>query len=287
MGMLRERMLDDLRLKGLRESTQRRYLDCAQRFADHYGRSPATMGEREIREFLLYLVEEKKLAPATHVQYLAALKFLYRVTLGRGEEVEKFPYPRVPKRLPDILTGSDVERVLGCITSIKYRAICSVAYAAGLRISEICPLRPADIDSGRGLIHVRDGKGGKAREVMLSERLLHLLREYWRVTTPQGEWLFPTNRSPQRHVHQGTVRTALCRAAKAARLKRNVTPHLLRHTFATHLLETGVDMRAIQLLLGHSSFKSTQRYARVQAEYLRRVKSPFDLLDKPEGRVLR
>jgi site-specific recombinase XerD len=285
--MLREKMADDLRLKGFRENTRRCYLGCVQRFADHFGRSPATMGEREVRDFLLHLVEEKELAPSTHVQHLAALKFFYRVTLRRPEEVEELPFPRVPKRLPDILTGSEVKRVLGCITSIKYRSICSLAYAAGLRISESCALRPADIDSARGLIHVREGKGSKAREVMLSERLLHQLREYWTITRPQGEWLFPSGGSPHKHVHDRTVRSALYQAAKAARLKRNVTPHLLRHTFATHLLETGVDMRTIQLLLGHSSFRSTQRYARVQAGYLRQIKSPFDLLDKPEGQILR
>jgi site-specific recombinase XerD len=285
--MLRERMLDDLRLKGYREITQSCYLRCVQRFADYHRRSPAVMGEREIRDFLLHLVEEKGLAPATHCMHVAALKFFYRVTLRRPQEVETIPYPRVPKRLPDILTGTEVERLLSCVTSIKYRAICSVAYAAGLRISEVCALRAADIDSGRGLIHVREGKGGKAREVMLSERLLGLLREYWRIVRPPDEWLFPSNGSAHRHVHDRTVRTALYQAARAARLKKRVTPHLLRHTFATHLLETGVDMRTIQLLLGHSSFKSTQRYARVQAEYLRRVKSPLDLLGKPEGEVLR
>ena len=180
-----------------------------------------------------------------------------------------------------------MERLLGCVTSIKYRAVCSLTYAAGLRISEACSLRPADIDSGRGLIHVREGKGRKDREVTLSERLLQQLREYWRITRPQSEWLFPSARSPQKHVPGRTVLKALQRAAKAARLKKKVTLHLLRHTFATHLLESGVDLRTIQLLLGHSSFHSTERYTRVQAEHLRRVTSPFDLLDKPEGRILR
>ncbi len=287
MGMLREKMQDDLRLKGFCETTRRCYLGSAQRFAEHYGRSPATMGEQEVRGFLLHLVKEKGLGPAGQVMHVAALKFLYGVTLQRPEEVEKIPFPRVPKRLPDILTGSEVERVLGCVTSIKYRAVCSLTYAAGLRISEACSLRPADIDSGRGLIHVREGKGRKAREVTLSERLLQQLREYWRITRPQGEWLFPSARSPQKHVPGRTVLKALQRAAKAARLKKKVTLHLLRHTFATHLLESGVDLRTIQLLLGHSSFRSTERYTRVQAEHLRRVTSPFDLLDKPEGRILR
>lgn len=287
MGILRERMRDDLRLKGYSETTRSGYLGCAQRFADHHGRSPATMGEQEVRDFLLHIVKEKRLGAAGQAMHVAALKFLYRVTLRRPEEVERIPFPRVPKRLPDILTGSEVERLLECITSIKYRAVCSLTYAAGLRISEACSLRPADIDSARGLIHVREGKGRKAREVTLSQRLLRQLREYWRITRPQGEWLFPSTRSPNKHVPHRTVYRALERAAKASRLKRKVSPHLLRHTFATHLLESGVDLRTIQLLLGHSSVQSTERYARVRAEHLRRVKSPFDLLDTPEGRILR
>jgi site-specific recombinase XerD len=287
MGMLRDKMRDDLRLKGYSETTRSMYLGCAQRFAGHYERSPAVMGEQEVRDFLLHIVKEKGVGAAGQAMHVAALKFLYRVTLRRPEEVDKIPFPRVPKRLPDILTGSEVEHLLGCVTSVKYRAVCSLTYAAGLRISEACSLRPADIDSARGLIHVREGKGRKARDVTLSKRLLQQLREYWQITRPQGEWLFPSARSPQNHVPGRTVRTALYRAAKAARIRRKVSPHLLRHTFATHLLESGVDLRTIQLLLGHSSVHSTERYARVQAEYLRRIKSPFDLLDKPEGRILR
>lgn len=287
MGMLREKMRDDLRLKGYSKTTRSMYLGSAQRFADHHGRSPAVMGEQEVRDFLLHLVKETGLGAAGQAMNVAALKFLYRVTLRRPEEVEKIPFPRVPKRLPDILTGSEVERLLGCVTSVKYRAVCSLTYAAGLRISEACSLRPADIDSARGLIHVREGKGRKARDVTLSERLLQQLREYWRITRPQSDWLFPSARSPQMHVPHRTIYRALQRGAAAARLKRKVSPHLLRHTFATHLLESGVDLRTIQTLLGHSSFQSTERYTRVQAEHLRRVKSPFDLLGRPEGRILR
>jgi site-specific recombinase XerD len=286
--MLSEKMLEDLKLRNRSEITQRCYLSCARRFVQHFdNRPPAKLGEPEIREFLLHLVNELGASPATHHQHVAALRFLYKVTLHRPEAVARIPFPKVPYRLPEILTGSEVERLLECITSLKYRAICSVAYGAGLRVHEACTLKPQDIDSSRGLIHVRGGKGKKDREVMLGERLLHLLREYWTVCRPQGEWLFPSNASPERPVNVRTVREALAQAVKAARLKRKVTPHLLRHSFATHMLEMGTDLRLIQMLLGHSSFRSTQRYTRLQAEYLRRLKSPFDLIGKPEGLILR
>lgn len=288
MGMLSEKMLEDLKLRNRSVITQRCYLSCARRFVQHFdNRPPAKLGEPEIRGFLLHLVNERGASPATHHQHVAALRFLYKVTLRRPGAVARIPFPKVPWRLPEILTGSEVERLLKSITSLKYRAICSVAYGVGLRVHEACTLKPQDIDSSRGLIHVRGGKGKKDREVMLGERLLHLLREYWRVCRPQGEWLFPSNASPERPVNVRTVREALAQAVKAARLKRKVTPHLLRHSFATHMLEMGTDLRLIQMLLGHTSFRSTQRYTRLQAEYLRRLKSPFDLIGKPEGQILR
>jgi site-specific recombinase XerD len=285
--LLREKMLEDLKLRNRSAITQRCYLSCARRFAERFPqRPPATLGEPEIRQFLVDLVE-RGASPATHYQHVAAIKFLYGVTLRKPDLAAQIPFPKVPRHLPEILAGSEVERLLGAITSVKYRAVCCTAYGAGLRIREACRLRPLDIDSVRGLIHVRQGKGKKDRDVMLSERLLAQLREYWRICRPQGEWLFPSNKSPDRPVNVRTVGEALHQAVKAARLKRKVTPHLLRHSFATHMLELGTDLRIIQMLLGHSSFRSTQRYAQLQAEYLRRVKSPLDLIGKPEGQILR
>ena len=287
MGMLRDRMECDLRLKGFSPNTQRCYLSCAQRFAEHYGRSPALMGEREIKQFLLHLVKEKQASPATHRMYVASLKFLYVVTLRRPGDVARVPFPKVPRRLPEILTGSEAERVIACITSIRYRTIAAVAYGAGLRIAEIRNLKAQDIDSARGLIHVRQGKGNKAREVMLGDRLLGMLREYWRIVRPLGEWLFPSAAKPAQPVSERAVRRAITKAVQAARLKRKVTPHTLRHCFATHLLELGNDVEAIQRLLGHSSARTTRRYARVGAEFLRRIKSPFDVVGTPQGEALR
>jgi integrase/recombinase XerD len=287
MGMLRERMQDDLRLGNYAEATQEQYLRCAQHFVDHFKRSPMKMGEREIREFLLHLVQTKQVSPATHKMYAASLKLFYRVTLRRPQEVAMVPLPKVPRRLPEILSGSEVERLLDCISSIQHRAICSLIYASGLRSSEAVELKPADIDSTRGLIHVRAGKGNKDRYVMLSEHLLALLRSYWRVSHPHGEWLFPSRRNSHKPIRVRSVRDALYRATAAAGLKRKVTLHLLRHTFATHLLELGADIRVIQLLLGHNDSHTTELYTRVSVEYLRRLKSPLDVLGKPEGQILR
>lgn len=287
MGALRDRMEADLKLLGRAENTQRCYLRCARHFAAHHGRSPERMGESEIKEYLIHLIEEKGISPATHHMHVASLKFLYKVTLRRPEAVARVPFPKVPRRLPQILTGSEALRLLSCVTSIKYRAIGAVIYGAGLRVTEACSLKPEDIDSPRGLIHVRQGKGRKDREVMLGQRLLSMLREYWRVVRPRSDWLFPSRTSSARPVHVRTVREALYKAAQAARLKRRVGPHLLRHSFATHLLELGYDLEIIQSLLGHSSAKTTRRYTRLQAEFLRQVKSPLDVAGTPEGDALR
>jgi integrase/recombinase XerD len=287
MGLLRDKMEGDLTLKGFSLNTQSCYLRCARHFAEHYRRSPALMGEREIKDYLLHLVKEKDASPATHRMYVASLKFLYTVTLNRPQAVARVSFPKVPRRLPDILTGSEAARLISCVTSIRYRTMAAVCYGAGLRITEVCSLKPQNIDSGRGLIHVREGKGRKDREVMLGEKLLGMLREYWRVVRPEGEWLFPSNASPLRPVNVRTLREALYKAARAAGLKKKVTPHLLRHTFATHLLELGNDMGVIQLLLGHSSLRTTRRYIRVRAEFLRRIKSPLDLIGTPQGEPLR
>jgi integrase/recombinase XerD len=287
MGMLRERMEGDLKLKGFSANTQRCYLNCAARFAAHYGRSPALMGEREIRQFILHLVKEEHASAATQRMFVASLKFLYVVTLRRPGEMARVPFPKVPRRLPVVLTGSEAERVIACIGSIRHRTIAAVAYGAGLRIAEILNLKPHDIDSARGLIHVRLGKGNKDREVLLGERLLGMLREYWRIVRPRGEWLFPSPAKPGQPVSERAVCHALAKAVRAARLKKKVTPHLLRHSFATHLLELGNDIEIIQRLLGHSSSRTTRRYARVSVGFLRRVKTPFDVVGTPQGEVLR
>ncbi len=282
MGTLRQRMLEDLRLKGFQEVTRRCYIGCVQRFCDHYRLSPLKLGEQEIRDYLLYLEREKGYSPAARTNYIAALRFFYTVTLSRPEVVARIPFPKKAHRLPVILTREEVEQILSRITSIKARAICAVAYGAGLRIAEVCALTPRDIESARGVLHVRCGKGVKDREVMLSPRLLEILRRYWRIVRPSGEWLFPSSQTNKRKVDSRTVADALMRAAEDANIRKRVTPHVLRHSFATHLLEAGTDLRVIQVLLGHSRISSTERYTRVSTAHLKTVTSPLDQLGEPK-----
>lgn len=287
MGMLRERMAEDLKLRGLAPITVASYLRYAQRFAEHYApRSPLRLGEREVRKFLLHMVEEKGVSPSTHVVCLAGIKFLYEVTLRRPEVVKRIPYPKRPVSIPDVLSGSEVQRLLGCITSIRMRLICTTMYATGLRVAEACHLRPGDIDAQRRLIHVRLGKGGRDRQVPMGEKLVGLLREYWRIARPEGEYLFPGD-APGRPISAKSVWLALQTATRAARIRKRVHPHTLRHCYATHQLERGVNLRTLQAVLGHASLETTLRYLRVLPEHVAGLKSPLDVLGTPEGELLR
>jgi site-specific recombinase XerD len=243
------------------------------------------MGEKEIREYLLHMVRERKVGPSTLKMSVAALKFLYSQTLNRPEEVIRIPWPRVPKPLPVILSGSEVERLLQSVRSLKHRMIIMTAYGSGHRVGEACSLQIGDIDSKRMLIHIRAGKRKRDRYVMLPKRLLLCLREYYKTFRPVGPWLFP-GRSPGTHISKKAVGEALRSAAKSAGISKRVTPHVLRHSFATHLLETGSDIRTIQVLLGHGSIRTTERYVKVSKSHVARVKSPLDLLGREAGQVL-
>ena len=215
---------------------------------------------------------------STHGVYVAAIHFLYRVTLDRPGEVRRIPFPRrVSERLPEILSVLEVERLLGAVSRPKHRAMLIVAYGAGLRVSELCALIPTDIDSQRMLIRVRAGKGDKDRYVMLSPRLLATLRAYWRLRPPRGPYLFPSPR-PGKALSRMAVFHVVRRAARRAGLRKRVNPHMLRHCFATHLLEAGTDIRVIQVLLGHRSLRTTARYVLVSREHVGTVKSPLDAL---------
>jgi site-specific recombinase XerD len=208
--------------------------------------------------------------------HVAALKFLYRITLNRPRVVERIPYPKIPKALPDVLTREGVMAIIAAVRSVKHRTIIATAYAAGLRITEACRLHTrGDIDSTRMLIHVRAGKGGKDRYVMLSDRLLVLLREYWRQARPEGIYLFP-GQDPAQPITSDSVYRVFKKALAKTGLAKHATLHTLRHCFATHLMESGVDTRVIQALLGHGSIKTTSRYTHVSAQLIGRIKSPFD-----------
>jgi site-specific recombinase XerD len=286
MGTIRDKMRDDLDLRGFASTTKKEYLQRAQNFVAYYHRPPTELGEREVREFLLYLVNEKKTGSATQHMYIAAIKFLYATTLDRPEVVANIPWPKRPQTLPDILTGEEVERLFQQIASIKHRAILMTAYGAGLRISEACSLKVSDLDSKRMLIHVHEGKRSKDRYVMLSERLLEILRTYWKVVHPQGPFLFP-GAIPGRSITTGAVQRVLQQVVVQCRFTKRITAHSLRHGFATHLLEIGTDIRVIQRLLGHASLQTTARYTKVTERHIGRTKSPLDLIGTKEGEVIR
>jgi integrase/recombinase XerD len=286
MGQIQDKMKADLQLRGFAMTTQKEYLQRARNFVAYHRRSPTEMGEQEVREFLLNLVNKKHAGPATHHMYVASIKFLYAKTLGRPEVVAAIPWPRRPITLPDILTGEEVEHLFSQIRSIKHRAILMTAYGAGLRISEACSLQTADIDSKRMLIHVRDGKRSKDRYVMLSERLLGILRPYWKAARPQGPFLFP-GLIPGCPITTSAVQRMLKQVVARCGFTKRVTAHSLRHGFATHLLETGTDIRTIQRLLGHASIQTTARYTKVTERHLGRTKSPLDLLGTNAAQMLR
>jgi integrase/recombinase XerD len=228
----------------------------------------------------------KKAGVFVHRMHVAAIRFLYAITLRRPEVVGWLVWPKTPRSLPVVLSGTEVFAVLEAIKSPKYRAILMCAYGSGLRVSEACALTPADIDSKRMVIHVRDGKRGRDRYVMLGERLLAALRTWWRIERPAREgYLFP-GAAAGKHVSPETVRNALKKAAAGAGLEKRTYPHLLRHSFATHLLESGTDIRVIQRLLGHGSIRTTERYTHVSAAHIRRTKSPLDLLGTEAGKPL-
>jgi integrase/recombinase XerD len=272
MGRLREKMARDLTLRGYSERTKEEYDECCLKFVRQFMRSPASLAHRQ-------------LSASTRGVFASALKFLYGVTLERPAIAAKIRVPRGPHKLPDILSGTETATLLAAIEPAKYRVALTVAYAAGLRIGEVRRLSAKDIDSRRMVIHVRLGKGDKDRVVMLSEQLLLALREYWRQTRPVGSYLFPGTR-PGSRVSYDALRDALAKAVERVGLKKHVTAHVLRHTFATHLLEAGTDVRVIQALLGHRSVRTTIRYTQVSRRHIASVKSPLDLLGTSEGAVL-
>jgi integrase/recombinase XerD len=284
MGELRNKMARDLAIRNLAVKTQKEYLRCCAGFVRYHMRSPKELGPNAIKEYLAHLLL-KGAGPETLKMNVAGLKFLYGVTLDRPRVAESIPWPKVPHKKPDILSGSELLKVLAGMTSLVPGMVVMTAYGAGLRISEACRLCVEDIDGKRKLIHVRLGKGNKDRYVMLADRLLESLRSYWVQVKPEGKWLFPGRRKGT-HLSASAVRKALDEAVRSAKLKKRVTPHTLRHSFATHLLETGTDVRVIQAVLGHASLRTTARYTHVSARHIASVKSPLDLLGTKRGVVL-
>jgi len=284
MGKLYDRMATDLKLSGYSPTTIRNYLLYAKKFVKYYMRSPLEMGEKEIRQFLLYIIEVKKRAPATYRQYRSALKFLYSTTLGRPWDVERIPIRRKVQSLPVVLSGSEILSLLNAVESERYRVMLASIYSAGLRVVEACRLQVGDIDSKRMVIHVRLGKGRKDRYTLLSPVLLSHLRKYWKTYRPPT-WLFPGD-NPTGYITPQSVRNVFKRALKKAGIAKKATPHTLRHSFATHLLEAGTDISVIQALLGHRSIHTTKRYIHVSTHLIANTQSPLDLLGTPKSALL-
>lgn len=280
MGTLHDRMQADIHIRRYSPCTEKEYLRCCFNFTKHFMRSPVELGEEEVRAFLVHLVEVAKVSASVQKMYVAGLKFLYGVTLNRPEVVARIAWPRIPKTLPEVLSPEEVAMVLGAINSYPYRMVLTTAYAAGLRIREACGLGVEDIDRARNVLHVRCGKGAKDRYVMLGAVLLERLQSYWRAERPQGPLLFP-GRDPSRPVHPATVRNALHRAVCACALTKRVSPHTLRHSFATHLMEAGTPLPVIQTLLGHGSIRTTSRYTHVSTHLIAATPSPLDRLPTP------
>ena len=280
MGEMRDRMEGDLRLKGYADATRSEYLRCVRELAAHYHRSPAELSADAVRDYLLFLVREKGVSPSNQKLHVAAIKFFYTVTVGKPGIVYGLPYPRVPRPLLDIPSPQEVATVLDALESIKHRLLLSCAYAAGLRVNEACTICVGDLDSQRMVIHVRNGKGGRDRYAMLSPVLLEALRQYWKQCRPPLPYLFP-GAKPGNPLRPEAVQNALRAALQKSGVSKRITPHTLRHAFATHLLEAGTDLRVIQVLLGHAGIRTTTRYLHVSTRLIARTRSPLDDLPKP------
>ena len=279
MSDLRRRMLADLRIRNYAERTQTIYIARVSEMARYFNRAPDEVSQEDVRGYLHHLKDEREVSRTWFVQVIAALRFLYRVTLDRPAMVPHLPYPRRKRRQPVVLSREEVARLLKAMANLKHRTVAMTLYGTGLRLSEALALEIADIDSERMVITVRHGKGDQDRQVVLSAVLLEALRAYWRAYRP-WRYLFPGQDA--RHPLVGrTVQRAVKEAAGRAGITKPVTPHVLRHTFATHLLESGTDLRMIQTLLGHRSIRTTAIYTHVATERLRAVRSPLDDL-KPE-----
>lgn len=277
MTPLRRRMIEDMQVRNLAPLTQTAYLQQVSQFARHFGQSPERLGKEDIRAYRVHLAQDKHLAASSIAVAVAALRFLYTVTLKRDWSVDTdIPTCRQPRKLPNVLSRGEVGQFLDAVADRKHRVILTACYAAGLRVSEAVRLKPAAIDSRRMVIRIEEGKGRKDRYVMLSPRLLDILRDYWKATRPK-EWLFPGDR-PGQPITRVAVEFVCRQTRRECGINKPITPHSLRHAFAVHLLEAGADLRTIQLLLGHRSLTTTSRYLHIATSKVCATASPLDAL---------
>ena len=273
MSPLRRRMIEDMTIRKFAQKTQHDYLQRVKNFTIHLGRSPDTASSEDVRRYQLHLTASGVGVPTVN-QTVSTLRFFFKVTLGRPDLVERTAFVQEPRKLPVVLSPDEVARLLDAAPSLKYKAALSVAYGAGLRVSEVVALKVSDIDSKRMVIRIEQGKGRKDRYVMLSPHLLDLLRAWWRAARPQG-WLFP-GRNPVQSMTTRQLNRACHAAAQMAEIGKPVSMHTLRHSFATHLLEQNIDIRVIQVLLGHAKLDTTSLYTRVATKTIREIMSPLD-----------
>ncbi len=273
MSPLRRRMIEDMTIRKFAPKTQHDYLQRVKNFAAYLGRSPDTASSEDVRHYQLHLTASGVGVPTVN-QTVSTLRFFFKVTLGRPDLVERTTFVREPRKLPVVLSPEEVVRLLDAAPGLKYKAALSVAYGAGLRVSEVVALKVGDIDSKRMIICVEQGKGRKDRYVMLSLHLLELLRAWYKAARPQG-WLFP-GMNPVNPMTTRQLRRACHAAAHMAEIGKPVSPHTLRHSFATHLLEQNTDVRVIQVLLGHAKLDTTALYTRVATRTIREIMSPLD-----------
>ena len=278
---LRQRMIEDMNLRKLAPKTQDAYIRAVKKLGDYLGHSPHTATKEDVRNFQLFLIGQGT-SRITINATVTALRFLFEVTLDRQGVVDKLKTVPVPRKLPIILSREEVSRLLTATVSLKYKAAFSIAYGAGLRISEVLALKLSDVDSKRMTLHVEQGKGRKDRYAMLSPVLLKVLQNWWRQGHAKGllldgGWLFP-GQNPVNPLSNRQLSRAIRASAVTAEIEKRVTMHLLRHSFATHLLEQKVDIRLIQVLLGHSKLETTTLYAQVATDMLQEVTSPLEIL---------
>lgn len=280
MTTLREKMKDAMLLRGFSAGTQKRYLSEVIKLDNYYKYSPAKLSQEEIKDYLKYLVTERKLAASSYNVAVHSLRFFYDMVLRRIISYRDFPLSKEPKRLPDILSTTEVASIIKAAGNIKHRTILVLTYGAGLRSAEVANLQVKDIDSDRMQIHIRNGKGGKDRYVVLSPAMLKMLRDYWRKCRVriQSIWIFP-GQSNVCSITPSTVGMVYKQAKKSAGISKQGGVHSLRHAFATHSLEAGEDLYTIKQLLGHSCIESTARYLRLTNNKMRSIKPPIEALD--------
>jgi site-specific recombinase XerD len=282
-------MLEELQRRNYSDDTIRHHLRAVTEFAEHFGKSPDKLGLEELRRYQVYLLKERKLAPGSVVNHVAGLRFFFVKTLKRYEFRDFLPYPKDPRRLPTVLSLEEVARLINASGTLYRRALLMTLYATGMRRSEVAHLKIGDIDGQRMIIRVDRGKGGKSRDLPLTPALLETLREYWRWRKPQV-YLFPSRsrrRGADQPISDKMVWIACREAARHAKLTKRVTPHTLRHSWATHLLEGGTDLRTIQVLLGHGDLETTAKYLHLSAKHLHAVVNPLERIQLSDVKDIR